>query len=191
MPRRPRGGVEVQLYSRPRPLYPRLRPGTHCIGGCVGPTDGLDGCGKFRPQWDSTPGPSRRSESLYRLSYPAAIQGKGLSVLSQYFCFPLSVSFHQCSVLICILIPVLSEGQAGEAFRYRGSLERKEFHCFKQPLRTLKRCRSQPQKDPYLLLSISFFRSSTSTVSLAAQSIPSPGAHTHTHTHTHTQRQHK
>jgi len=29
-----------------RPLYPRERPGTHCIGGLVGPRAGLDGCGK-------------------------------------------------------------------------------------------------------------------------------------------------
>ena len=29
------------------PLYPRERPGTHCIAGWVGPRAGLDGCGKF------------------------------------------------------------------------------------------------------------------------------------------------
>ena len=28
---------------------PRDRPGTHCTGGWVGPTAGLDGCGKYRP----------------------------------------------------------------------------------------------------------------------------------------------
>jgi len=33
--------------------------------------------------------------------------------LSQYFSFPLSVPFHQCSMLICILILLLAEGQAG------------------------------------------------------------------------------
>ena len=32
-----------------RPFYPRERPGTHCIGGWVGPRAGLDGCGKSRP----------------------------------------------------------------------------------------------------------------------------------------------
>jgi hypothetical protein len=32
-----------------RPLYPRERPGTHCIGGWVGPRTGLDGCGKTCP----------------------------------------------------------------------------------------------------------------------------------------------
>jgi hypothetical protein len=31
-----------------RPLYPRERPGTHCIGGWVGLTAGLDSCGKTR-----------------------------------------------------------------------------------------------------------------------------------------------
>jgi hypothetical protein len=30
-------------------LPPGKRPGTHCIGGLVGPRAGLDGCGKSRP----------------------------------------------------------------------------------------------------------------------------------------------
>jgi len=37
------------VNATPRPLYPRERPGTHCIGGWVGPTASLDGCGKSRP----------------------------------------------------------------------------------------------------------------------------------------------
>ena len=32
-----------------RPLYPRERPGTHCIGGWVGLRAGLDGYGKSPP----------------------------------------------------------------------------------------------------------------------------------------------
>ena len=35
--------------ATPRPLYPRERPGTHCIGGWLGPRAGLDRCGKSRP----------------------------------------------------------------------------------------------------------------------------------------------
>ena len=35
----------------PAALYPRERPGTHGIGGWVGPRVGLDGCGKSRPHW--------------------------------------------------------------------------------------------------------------------------------------------
>jgi len=33
----------------PRPLYPRERPGAHCIGGWVGPRASLNGCEKSRP----------------------------------------------------------------------------------------------------------------------------------------------
>ena len=70
--RSPRWGADVQLYSSfnlgarqgwvvtatPRPLHPRERPGTHCIGGWVGLRAGLDGYGKFRPNQESIPGPS-------------------------------------------------------------------------------------------------------------------------------------
>ena len=46
--------------STPRPgrLSPREIPGTHYIGGWVGPRAGQDGCGKFRPHRGSIPGPS-------------------------------------------------------------------------------------------------------------------------------------
>jgi hypothetical protein len=30
------------VSTMPRPLYPRERPGTHCKGGWVGPSAGLD-----------------------------------------------------------------------------------------------------------------------------------------------------
>jgi len=42
----------------PQPLYPRERPGTHCIGGWVGPRAVLDSWGKYGPRQDSNPGPS-------------------------------------------------------------------------------------------------------------------------------------
>jgi len=50
----------LKYYSTPpfRLLYPRERPGTHCIGGCVGPRAGLDGCEKSRPHRVSIPRPS-------------------------------------------------------------------------------------------------------------------------------------
>ena len=53
-----------------RPLYPRERPDTHCIGGWVGLRAGLDGCGKSRPQRNSILDSPAGSEALYRLSYP-------------------------------------------------------------------------------------------------------------------------
>jgi len=37
------------VNTTPRPLYPRERPGTHCIEGWVGPRVGLDGCEKSPP----------------------------------------------------------------------------------------------------------------------------------------------
>ena len=41
------------------PFYPQESdPGTHYIGGWVGPRAGLDGSGKSRPHRDSIPGPS-------------------------------------------------------------------------------------------------------------------------------------
>jgi hypothetical protein len=58
--------------SRPGRLYPRMRPGTHCIEGWVGPGAGLDRCGKFRPTGIRSPDLPARSESLYRLSYPGS-----------------------------------------------------------------------------------------------------------------------
>jgi hypothetical protein len=47
------------VNTTPRPLYPRERPGTDCIGGWMGPKAGLDGCEKSRPHQDSIPGPSK------------------------------------------------------------------------------------------------------------------------------------
>jgi hypothetical protein len=37
------------VNATPRPLYPRERPDTNCVGGWVGFRAGLDGCGKFHP----------------------------------------------------------------------------------------------------------------------------------------------
>jgi hypothetical protein len=45
-------GVGGQLHVLAA-LPPGRRPGTHCIGGWVGPRAGLDGCEKSRPYRDS------------------------------------------------------------------------------------------------------------------------------------------
>jgi hypothetical protein len=50
-------GVGGQRYA-PAVLPPGYRPGTHFIGGWVGPRAGLDGCEKSRPYRDSIPGPT-------------------------------------------------------------------------------------------------------------------------------------
>ena len=66
-----------------RPLYPRERPGTHCIGGWVGPRADLDRCGKSRPYRDSNPGPS----SPYRISIPTELPGPRCSGSQRNFIF--------------------------------------------------------------------------------------------------------
>jgi len=50
------GGLVAK--ATPRQLCPRERPGTHRLGGWVGPKVGWDGCGNSRPDRDSIPGPS-------------------------------------------------------------------------------------------------------------------------------------
>jgi hypothetical protein len=60
---------KLVVNATPRPLYPRERPVTHCIGGWMGPRAGMDGCGKSRPTGIRFPDRPARSESLYRLSY--------------------------------------------------------------------------------------------------------------------------
>jgi len=59
------------VNANPQPLYPRERPGTHCVGGWVGPRAGLDRCEESRPPPTGIRSPDRifRSESLYRLEY--------------------------------------------------------------------------------------------------------------------------
>jgi hypothetical protein len=56
------------VTATPRPLNPRERPGTYCIGGWVVPSASVEVCGKCRPHRDSIR--PVRSESLYRLRHP-------------------------------------------------------------------------------------------------------------------------
>jgi len=60
--------------SRPATLYHQERPGTHCEGGWLGPRAGLDRCGKSRLTGIRSSDRPGRSQSLYRLSYPAHVQ---------------------------------------------------------------------------------------------------------------------
>ena len=51
--------------ATPRPLYPQERPGTHCIGGWVGPRAGLEGCGKIFAPWGIEPRTLQTMASRY------------------------------------------------------------------------------------------------------------------------------
>jgi len=46
------------IRAMPWLLYPQERPGSHSVGGQVGPRAGLDGCGKSCPPPGFDPGPS-------------------------------------------------------------------------------------------------------------------------------------
>jgi len=62
--------MEWVVNATPRPLYPRERPGTHCIGG-PGWTPGpvWRGAENLAPAGIRFPDRPARSESLYRESY--------------------------------------------------------------------------------------------------------------------------
>ena len=65
-------GVGGQIHA-PAALPPGRRPGTHCIGGWVGPRAGLDGCETLAPIRIRSPDRPACSESLYRPSYPGPL----------------------------------------------------------------------------------------------------------------------
>jgi hypothetical protein len=58
------------VKTTPRPLYFRETPGTHCIGGWVGPTAGLDWYGKS----SSPPGFDRRTIQAVASRYTLPLQ---------------------------------------------------------------------------------------------------------------------
>jgi hypothetical protein len=45
--------MECVVNATPQPLFPRERPGTHCIGGWVGLRTGLNGAEYLTPYQDS------------------------------------------------------------------------------------------------------------------------------------------
>jgi hypothetical protein len=61
-------GEGGQRYA-PGAILAGKKPGTHSIGGRVGPTAGLEEYGKSRPQQDSIPDRPAHTESLGRLGY--------------------------------------------------------------------------------------------------------------------------
>ena len=81
--------VVVGHRHTPAALSPWKRPGTHCIGGSVGPRVGLDRCGKFRPYRDSISGPS----SPLRVAILTGLSRSHLGFSNLFFWPHLCVSF--------------------------------------------------------------------------------------------------
>jgi hypothetical protein len=63
-----------------QPFYPLERPGTHCIGGWVGPSAGRDRCGKTCPHRIWSPGPFSRQ----RVAMPAELTRPDVSNCMTY-----------------------------------------------------------------------------------------------------------
>jgi hypothetical protein len=94
------------VIATPRPLYPRERSGTHCVGGWVGPKTGLDGCGKLASNGIRSPHRPACTESLYRLSYPGPVLF-GSKGNSYTICTQSDVCLYVCMyvyVYICVYI---------------------------------------------------------------------------------------
>ena len=84
--------MEWVVNATPQPLYPRERPGTHCMEGWVGPTAGLDGCGKSRP----LPGFDPRTVQLVATRYTdRAIPALPVFHYAQEFLRPALPILHQ------------------------------------------------------------------------------------------------
>jgi hypothetical protein len=56
------------------------RPGSHWIGGWMGPRAGLDGCEKFHLHQDWSPDNPAYGDSLYRLHYLGPVANNGTSL---------------------------------------------------------------------------------------------------------------
>jgi hypothetical protein len=68
------------VSTKPRPLYPKERPGTHYTGGWEGPRGGLDVCENFAPTGIRSPDRPARSLLMsvetvnYETGYPQIAQ---------------------------------------------------------------------------------------------------------------------
>ena len=60
------------VNATPRPLYPRERPGTHCIEGWWAPGLVWTGSVNLAPTGIRSPDRPANSDSLYRLHYPGS-----------------------------------------------------------------------------------------------------------------------
>jgi hypothetical protein len=67
--------------TKPRPLYPRERPGTHCTGGWMDPRTDLVVCEKSRPHQNSIPGPSSPQPVAILTDIPAPTGGVYSTIL--------------------------------------------------------------------------------------------------------------
>jgi hypothetical protein len=56
--------------------------------------------------------------------------GAGTGFSSEYLCFPLSASFHRCSILVLVYVSLFPEGQTGAAWDPSEIGEHRIEKCF-------------------------------------------------------------
>ena len=79
------------MRATPWSFYTREEPGTYHAGGWLGLGAGLEGQQKPRPQRNSIPGQSTRSQSLYQLSYPGRPSIREQRQICYLFTFAISL----------------------------------------------------------------------------------------------------
>jgi len=92
------------VNATPRSLYPRDRPGTHCIGEWVGSRAGLDGCAKSRFHRDSIPGPSVQQ----RVTVPTELSWPSCYIMHMLNCYFLFYLHRTCLVFDSFSVHMLS-----------------------------------------------------------------------------------
>ena len=66
--------MEWVINATSRPFYTQEAPGTHCVGGLVGPGPVWTSAENLAPTGIRSSDRPASSESLYRLSYPGSLQ---------------------------------------------------------------------------------------------------------------------
>jgi len=112
----------------PAALPPGKRPGTHCIGGWVGPRAGLEECGKSRPNRDSISRPSSSVQvaTLTELSRSIIlniyIQTHTHSFVARVFCVANWMRFHGPNALCVRSHYALWHGHCQRTVRWRSGV---------------------------------------------------------------------
>jgi len=73
------------VNAMPQPLHPRDRPGTHCIGGWVGPRASPDVCGKSCPPPGKDRGNDKPNSDFYGCSKINNIQTTAQINISKHY----------------------------------------------------------------------------------------------------------
>jgi hypothetical protein len=141
----------------PAAFCPRERPGTHCTGGWVGPWARQERSGISPPTGIRSPDRSARSQSLYRMRYPAHAEEVSRSILKKTLAVNAAPFFLLQTKKISILttrenrgrtffeVSCRRRGQTGCCNRCvnRYKMERRPLHIKTQ---SVPRCRHFPSR---------------------------------------------